>query len=149
MTFREKLRRLQDEDGSAVIEFLGLAFVLLIPLVYLVIAFFQIQGAAFAAEGAARDAGRLMAAGRDELVGRQAAAMAIEIAFDDAGITADPVVSIACGASPCLTGGATIQVIVSTEVPLPLIPLGVVDALGATVPVEGTAVHVVDRFVDR
>lgn len=131
------------------VEFIVLTFLLLVPLVYLVLTFFHLQGAAFAAEGAARDAGRLMAASRDEEVGRSAAELATRIAFDDASIGADVTLTITCSESPCLTGGAAIHATVRTEVALPLIPLGLANALGARVPVEGTAVTVVDHWVDR
>ncbi len=47
-----------DDEGSAAVEFLMLTLLLLIPIVYLVLAVFTIQGASFAAAGAARDAAR-------------------------------------------------------------------------------------------
>lgn len=137
------------EAGSAVVEFLTLAFVMLIPLTYLLLAFFEIQGAAFAAQGAARDAARLMAASRSEAAGRAAAQVAVEVAFDDAGLPPPGAVTINCSANPCLTGGASIHVAVDLSVPLPLLPQGFSDALGAHVPVRGTAVQTVDVFVDR
>ena len=46
------------DEGSSVIEFLGLAVVLLIPLVYLVLTLARIEAATFATEGAAREAAR-------------------------------------------------------------------------------------------
>ena len=136
-----------NESGSAVIEFLMLAFMFLIPLVYLILAVFEVQAAAFAAEGAARDAGRIMAASRSEAQGRAAAQYAAELAFADSGLRFEPRVEITCSAAPCLTGGAALRAVVETEVPLPLIPLGIIDALGAKIPVTGTAIHTVDLFV--
>lgn len=137
------------EEGSAIVEFLALTFLLLIPLAYLVLAVFELQGAAFAAEGAARDAARIMAASRTEPVGRAAAQLATQIAFADAGLTTPPHLTISCAANPCLTGGATIRASVSTQVALPLIPIGAAEALGASVTVRANALHVVDRYVDR
>ena len=55
---RELVQRLpREEGGNAVIEFIGMSVLFLVPLVYLTLTFFTIQGAAFAAEGAAREAG--------------------------------------------------------------------------------------------
>lgn len=136
-----------NESGSAVIEFLLLAFMFLIPLVYLILAVFEVQAAAFAAEGAARDAGRIMVASRSEAQGRTAAQYAAELAFADSGLRSEPRVAITCSAAPCLTGGAALRTVVETEVPLPLIPLGIIDAIGAKIPVKGTAIHTVDLFV--
>ncbi|MDO5494447.1 MAG: pilus assembly protein [bacterium] len=148
-----RLRRLLAEDhaeeGSAIVEFIVLTFVLLVPLVYLILTFFQLQGAAFAAEGAARDAGRLLAASRDEVAGRDSAELATRISFDDAGFPGPVSLHLECSGSPCLSSGSAIRATVTTEVALPLIPLGIVDALGARVPVSGTAVTIVDEWVNR
>lgn len=151
MRVTERIRALNhgSEDGSAIVEFLMLAFLLLIPLVYLVLTFFQLQGAAFAAEGAARDAGRLLAASRDESLGRGAAELAARMSFEDADLPGPVSVRLECSENPCLTPGGIIHATVSTDVPLPLIPLGMADVLGTRVTVEGTAIHVVDEWVGR
>ena len=41
-------RRLREDDGSAVVEFLGLALILLVPVIYLLLFVAQAQAAAFA-----------------------------------------------------------------------------------------------------
>ncbi len=143
------LRRLgQEDDGSAVVEFVTVAFVILVPLVYLIVTFFLIQGAAFAAEGAAREAGRIVATSGDRPASRSAAQTAARLAFDDFGLStlAPPTVRLHCEADPCTTPGARIHVTVSSRLPLPLISTGVAAAAGAVVPIEGRAVVVVDRF---
>lgn len=144
---RELARRLWDEeDGNAVVEFVTVAFVLLVPLVYLILTFFLIQGAAFAAEGAAREAGRILATNGAE--GVSAARTATRLAFEDFGLGVDaaPSLAVECEANPCGTPGARIHVTVSSRVALPLISTGVAHAAGAVVPIEGQAVVVVDRF---
>lgn len=50
--------RLAEDRGSAMVEFLGAALILLVPLLYLVLVLAQVQSAAFAAEGAARESMR-------------------------------------------------------------------------------------------
>lgn len=145
-----RLRALhEDESGSALVEFVVLAIVFLVPLAYLMMALFAIQSAAFAAEGAARDAGRVYAAAVDEASARGAADLTVAMAFEDFGLnlSGPASVEIECDADPCLTPGAVIRVTVSAGVRLPLLP----DALGTagTLPVEGTAAVVVDRYRDR
>ncbi len=49
-----------NDDGGAIVEFLGITVLLLIPLVYVVIALAQVQAATFASEGAARSAARVV-----------------------------------------------------------------------------------------
>ncbi len=50
------------DEGSAVVEFVGLVVVLLVPLVYLVLVVGRLEAATFAAEGAAREAARVFVA---------------------------------------------------------------------------------------
>jgi len=148
-TARTVARRLRDEeDGNAIVEFIGVSFVLLIPLVYLILTFFLIQGAAFAAEGAAREAGRILATGAGRDSAFDAATLATRMAFEDFGLDteAPPDLAVDCEADPCLTPGSRIHVTVSTEVTLPLISTGVARTVGAVVPIQGSAVVVVDRF---
>jgi len=144
---RHLARRLREEDaGSAGVEFVTVALVLLVPLVYLILTFFLIQGAAFAAEGAAREAGRILAASGGRPGAQEAARTATRLAFEDFGLGADASLSFECEATPCATPGARIHVTVTSRVALPLISTGVAHAAGAVVPIEGRAVVVVDRF---
>ena len=145
-----RLRRLgEGEDGSAIVEFVFLGVLFLVPLVYLMITLFSLQSAAYAAEGAARDAARLYAAATDEGAAHRAAELSTAMAFEDFGvtITGPAALTVHCEADPCLTAGSVIQVSVNAGVRLPLLP----DFLGSagTVPVEGTAAVVVDRYRDR
>lgn len=144
---RELVERLPREDGgNAVIEFIGMSVLFLVPLVYLTLTFFTIQGAAFAAEGAAREAGRILSLGGD--TGREAAELATRLAFEDfdLGVSTPPSLAVECESDPCLTPGSRLHVTVTTRVTLPLITTGLAQALGAVVPIEGRAVVVVDRF---
>jgi len=49
------------DDGSATVEFVAVAVVLMVPLVYVLLAVFAVQRAAFAVSQAAREAGRVYA----------------------------------------------------------------------------------------
>lgn len=136
------------DEGSAVVEFLGVAVILLVPLVYLILTLGQIQGAVFAAEGAAREAGRLVvrAATFDEGVAQARAA--VTLAFADQGIDVDAAeaLTFACDADPCLTPGARIGVQVTTAVGLPGVPEFVRGAVPAEVPIAAEYVAAVDAF---
>ena len=47
----------RDESGTALVEFVWLAILLIVPLLYIVLAAFETQRAAYAASAAARSAG--------------------------------------------------------------------------------------------
>jgi hypothetical protein len=50
-----------DESGNAIVEFLAVTVLLLVPLLYLVLVLARLQAATFAADSAAREAGRVYA----------------------------------------------------------------------------------------
>lgn len=126
------MRRLRaDDSGNAVLEFVVVAVVVLVPLVYLIAAVATVQRSRLAVSTAAREAGRAFATSEraDQAVVRARAA--IEIALRDQGIAADSVdvKYVAAGAScdaaaiaPQLTPGAEFTVCVSRSVDLPAIP---------------------------
>ena len=146
---RRRLARLREgESGSAVVEFLGVALVLLIPTVYLIIALGQVQAATFAADGAARDAGRLIAQAETFERGVAEAALAVELAFADQGLDVDgaSALEVTCQEDPCLSPGAYLHLEVATDVPLPLTPPFLEDALSDTVRVQAEAMTAVDDF---
>lgn len=131
---RRVLARLRDEEGSAVVEFIGVTVVLLVPLVYLVLTLGRVQAAMFAAEAAARESGRIVSQATDLDDGASQARRAVELAFEDQGITVDAedVLSLSCAEDPCLSRGAHIHVEVEAAVRLPLVP----DFLDGTMPME-------------
>jgi hypothetical protein len=136
------------ERGSAVVEFLGVSLLLLVPIVYLVLTLAQVQAAAFAAEGAAREAGRILARAETLEDGAGAARLAVELAFEDQGLDVDGAgaLQVSCTEEPCLAPGARVVITVATSVDLPLVPDVVVDAVPATVPVSATHVAAVPEF---
>ncbi|PFG40614.1 hypothetical protein ATJ97_3146 [Georgenia soli] len=144
----ERRRADEAERGSAVVEFLGMSLLLLVPVVYLVLTLAQVQAAAFAAEGAAREAGRLLARAESLEAGASAARFAVELAFEDQGLDVDgaEALRISCAGEPCLAPGARVVVEVSASVDLPLVPDFVADAVPAAVPVTATHVTAVPQF---
>lgn len=136
------------DTGSAVVEFVALGVLLLVPVVYLVLTLGRIQAAAYAADGAAREAARAFVAADDERAGRARAQAAVRLGLLDHGLDVDPAraTSIVCRQIPCLTPEGRVVVQVSVDVVLPGIP-GFVDQLVAThVTVRSTQTAAVDAF---
>lgn len=137
------------ERGSAMVEFLGVALILLIPLVYLVVTLGRVQAGAFAAEGAASQAVRAMVTAESSSAGAGRAGTAVGIALSDQGFAHDDgSLSLECSASPCLTPGAAVGAVVRVEVPLPLLPDAVRGWVPLSVPVEAARTGTVDRYAE-
>lgn len=135
------------DDGSAIVEFTYLAVLLMVPLVYLLLAVFTVQSAAFGVTEAARQAGRAFVAADSAAQGTARATAAARLALEDQGVDADVVPTITCTSS---AGGrcAQVRVVVTHVVHLPV--------LGDLLPEDRggyrvTGVHVTgfDRFRER
>ncbi|WP_115727749.1 hypothetical protein [Actinomyces culturomici] len=115
---RDRIRAARDDErGEATVEFIGLVFLLVVPVVYLVVALAQVQAGLFAAEAGAREAARVLA----EDPADEATALAqIDLAFDDFHVASAPATRIGC--RTCGGDGRDVEVVVSTSVPLPLLP---------------------------
>lgn len=149
MSSTERAAGLSSERGSASLEFITVGVILLVPFVYLVLTMSALQGAAFAAEGAARQAVRVYVQAANEGEAAARAERAIRFALADAGLAEiDPTVTVTCAPDPakCLTRLGTVTISVSLTVPLPLAPpfLSVDVPLG--VPMSATATEQVSRF---
>ncbi len=136
-----------DESGSAVVEFVVLAVLLLVPLLYLVMTLGRVQAGAFAVSMAAREAGRAyVTAVTPESAPRRAQAAA-HLAFSDQGFdTRRTRLALECDGSPCLRPDGRIAVTARVTVPLPLVPAFARDVVPLEVPLEASHVAVVDRF---
>lgn len=134
------------EEGSAIVEFVFLGVLLLVPLIYLTVMVGRVQAGSYAATQAAREAGRaFVTADAEDDAGPRAQAAA-EIAFTDQGFGGTGTLSIACAASPCLTPDARVEMNTRVTVPLPLIPSFARAVIPLEVPVSATHVVTVDRF---
>jgi hypothetical protein len=142
-------KRLMADDGSASLEFITAGILLLVPLVYLVSALSVLQGAAFAAEGAARQAARVFVQSETIEQGAASAEKAAAIAFSDFGIT-DGVAPIEYSCDPvpdaCLTRAGHVTVTVRVSVPLPLVPAFLGPENSGRIPFVATATQTVSRF---
>ena len=134
------------DGGNAIIEFVYLAILLMIPLTYLLLTVFRIQGATYAVSSATREAGRVFVTSASGDADARAATAA-SIVMADSGLELDArQLSIRCSARPCLTPGANVEVTIGYDVALPFLPRFLDGALPASIHVEGRHLEVVDRF---
>jgi hypothetical protein len=131
----------RSERGTAIVEFVWLAILLLVPLLYVVLAVFDTQRAAYAASAAARSATRAFVTSPDQETAYARAEAAARLAFGDQGIeAADFTLAISCRPDPqhCLTPGSVVAAEVHSAADLPLLPA----ALGGNTPrIAVEAVH--------
>jgi hypothetical protein len=116
--------RSSDDRGSASVEFLTAAVLLLVPIVYLVIVVATVQSAALAIEGAARQGARVFVQSPSVDLGAAAVTRALDLALADHGVQAETRVTISCApaSNNCLARRGWVTVQIDARVPLPLIP---------------------------
>lgn len=137
------------DDGSAVVEFLALTVVLLLPVLYLVLVLGRVQAATFAVEGAARESARSYVRADGVAEGKQRAVASVSLALRDQGFDdVDPhgALTLTCSSSPCLEPGSEVATAVAVDVALPFVPSFVRSVVPLSVPVVGHHVAAVDTF---
>jgi hypothetical protein len=150
---RRRLAADAGERGSALVEFVFVALVVFVPLVYLVAGFSAVQRGVFASSAAAREAGRALGTAPDPLTGQARAERAVRLAIEDQSVDATDVrlayapAGAGCDAAgsytPMLAPGEVFSVCVTVTVRIPLLP-DFIDANTAT----GRFVVQRDRYVD-
>jgi hypothetical protein len=135
------IARLRDDGGSALVEFVFIALVVFVPLVYLVAGFSAVQRGVLASTEAARDAGRVLGTAPDPATGAARAMRAAQLAVQDQSVDATDLrltyappgaaCATAGGYTPTLTPGEVFVVCVTVTVRIPLLP-DFVDANTAT-----------------
>lgn len=132
------------EQGSAIVEFVFLTVVVLIPLIYLVLTVGRIQAGTYAVTQAAREAGRAYVTAEAGEYAPARAHAAAQIAFADFGF--DGELGLACDGLPCLRPEGRITTRAVVSVPLPLVPDFARAVVPLQIPVSSTSVATVDRF---
>lgn len=137
-------RRVREDGGSALIEFVVLAVVILVPSLYLVITLGAVQSAVFAADVLARDAARILATEPDPATADARIAELTAQLLDDYGLENGEVVSVDCSSSRCATPGGTVQVQVRMSIAVP----GIGPLLGGDGPFAVGSAHqvAVDQY---
>ena len=135
----------RDEQGNALVEFVFLGMLLMVPLVYVLLTVFQVQSAAFGATEAARQAGRVFAVSASADQGRASAGVAAGLAMADQGIHDSGPPQITCSAG-CLTPGSTVTVTMHYRVPLLFLGAMFSRTTAPSIPVTAVHTQVVDTF---
>lgn len=136
------------EQGSALVEFLTLGLLLMLPLVYLVLALGRIEAATFAADGSAREAARALVTAPTEEAGRRRAVDAVRLGLRDQGFDspAERALVIECSSTPCLRPGSRVVALVEVQVVLPGVPAGLDRVVPVRVTVRARQMAAVDAF---
>ena len=135
------------DDGNAIVEFVYLAVLLMVPLVYVLLSVFRVQGAAYAVSSAAREAGRVYATSDviDEAGPR--ALVAARLVMRDSNLTLSARdLRISCSSDPCLAPGSRVNVVIEYDVSLPFLPRLFDGRTLAAVQVTSRHLEVVDRY---
>ncbi len=150
---RRRLGMLGGEGGSALVEFVFVALVVFVPLIYIIAGFSAVQRGVFASTAAAREAGRAIGTAPDPASGQQRALRAAELAVEDQSVDATDVriayaaAGVDCadsgGYTPTLAPGEEFSVCVTVTVRIPLMP-EFIESNTAT----GQFVVERDRYVD-
>lgn len=130
MIARIRARLGRDDGGNAILEFVFVAIVVLVPLVYLIASVATVQRTQLAVSDAARNAGRAFATSATTGEAGARARAAVRLALTDQGLPDDADVRFVaagagCGAAsitPALLPGAVFTVCVTRRVELPGIP---------------------------
>lgn len=139
------MTRPRGDEGNAMVEFVYLAVVLMIPLVYVLISVFQVQRAAFGTTEAARQAGRAFA--RADSVGQaeRRAQAAAALSLKDQGVLSGATTRFTC-IGDCLAPGSSVRVTVTYFVKLPVLGAVFGDPQRAAIRVQAVHTEHVDRF---
>ena len=116
------MSRYRRDDGSAIVEFVWLAVLLMIPLVYVVLAAVSVQRAAFATTAAAREAARAYATAGSDSEGERRAEDAVALSMRDQGVHWSPEGRVVSCGSCDFSPGSTFTVNLHTLVALPFVP---------------------------
>ena len=131
---------LADERGNAVIEFIVIGLLVIVPLLYVVTTAMTVQAATSASTVAVREAARAFTTADSPATGQARARLAAEVAFADHGFTLpDAALRLSCSGTGCLAPGGSVQVGIDWRLPLPWVPAGLTTTLALPIAVEHTA----------
>lgn len=137
---------MQGDAGNAMVEFVYLAVLLMVPLVYVLLSVFRVQAAAYSVSSAAREAGRVFVTAPSVEDGEERAHVAAGLVMADSGLVLRRRdLSVTCAEDPCLRPGATVTVAVAHDARLPWLP-GFFGRVAPSVHVSSTHVELVDRY---
>jgi hypothetical protein len=149
LAVRLRVRLGRRDGGRAIVEFLVIGLLVLVPVVYFVVTLSRVQAAAFAVSTASREAGRAFTTATTEDNAYARAQAAARISFEDYDFGVDGTMQLSCDGAPCLRPEGRVQTVATVNVRLPLVPDLLSGAIPAVLPVSATHVATVDRFRGR
>lgn len=130
------------ENGTAMLEFVWLSVLLLVPFVYGVLCLFEVQRAAFGVAVASRSAARAYLLSPDTVAAGRRASRAADVALADQRVHG-ATLRVACvPRRACLQPESSVRVVVRASVPLPLLGGG----RWGSISVDSTHVESFGRF---
>ncbi len=126
------------ESGNAVVEFVGVLVVLLVPALLGLLAVSALLMGQAATTAAVRDAGRAFVRAENVAQGRQQAESLAREAFEQRGVDANVSLDIRCSQPACLSPGSHVTTTVRANVTL--------SQLGASITLEETVTLPVDEL---
>lgn len=134
------------DRGSAVLEFIVIAVLVIVPLAYVVSSVMRVQAATMASTQAVREAARAFATADSVGQGRAAAITAAQVAFEDQGfVLPESAIGIQCPRA-CLEPGSSITVTLDWQVGLPWMPSSLAQGRSMSVPIDVVHVVPVDTY---
>lgn len=111
------------DEGSAVVEFVALGTLLLVPVVYFVLTVAHVQAGAFAVVAAAQQAAQVLAQAEPGTVAEEDLAAAAQLAAADHGFAPGALeLGLDCPGEGCAAPGGVATVRAALTVELPLVP---------------------------
>lgn len=141
---RQAGKRLRSESGSAVVEFVVLAVLVMVPLGLGAVVVIKVQAATFGVVTAAREATRAYVTADNVTQARQRAQAAARLAMQDQNL-GSPQIAIRCLNGSCLSPGSSVRIEVTSRVTLPLMPTRNGKPNG-TIPVSAVHESVIDSY---
>ncbi|MDQ1483284.1 MAG: hypothetical protein QOF35_1360 [Actinomycetota bacterium] len=135
------------ETGSAIVEFVFLAVLMLVPLFYLVMVLARLQAGAYAVSAATREAGRAYVTAQVPTQASARARSAAGLAFANQGFEpGETKMVIGCDSAPCVASASRIRITATVSVPMPLVPAFFSGTVPMRIPISATHTVTLDRF---
>jgi hypothetical protein len=134
------------QTGSAIVEFVFLAVLMMVPLFFLVMVLARLQSGAYAVSAASREAGRAYVTADLAAQAPARAYSAAGLAFADQGFAREGRIEIGCDGTPCLRPEGRVRITATLMVPMPLVPAFFAGIVPMQIPVSATHVATVERF---
>lgn len=135
---------LTQESGSAVLEFVFLAVLVMVPLALGAVVVVKVQAATFGTVTAAREATRAFVTADNPTQAKRRAQAAAKLALADHHLP-NPKVTIKCLNGSCLSPGSSVRIEITSRVPIPFVPTRSGKPNG-TIPVSAVSESVIDSY---